>query len=82
MNKYLEDQNTLMREYGFSELINARRVLSRPFIDLPLRNQERLFYDLSRRLRRFAGHATIAYTIIPDMEKGKFRREEIFLRIC
>jgi len=76
MNKYLEDQNTLMREYGFSELINARRVLSRPFIELPLRNQERLFYDLSRRLRRFAGHATIAYTIIPDMEKGKFKREE------
>ncbi len=76
MNKYLEDQNTLMREYGFSELINARRVLSRPFIELPLRNQERLFYDLSRRLRRFAGHAAIAYTIIPDMEKGKFKREE------
>ncbi|EQB70743.1 MAG: hypothetical protein AMDU4_FER2C00217G0001, partial [Ferroplasma sp. Type II] len=27
MNKYLEDQNRVMREYGFSELINARRVL-------------------------------------------------------
>jgi len=80
MNKYLEDQNTLMREYGFSDLINARRVLSRPFIELPLRNQERLFYDLSRRLRRFAGHATIAYTIIPDMEKGKFKREECSAR--
>ena len=76
MNKYLEDQNRVMREYGFSELINARRVLSKPIIELPLRNQERLFYDLSKRLKRFAGHTTIAYTIIPDMERGKFKRDE------
>ena len=76
MNKYLESQDTLMREYGFSELINARRVLSKPFIELPLRNEQRLFYDLSRRLRRFAGHTTLAYNIIPDVERGKFRREE------
>ncbi len=69
-----------MREYGFSDLINARRMLSKPLIELPLRNQERLFYDLSRRLRRFAGHTTIAYTIIPDMERGKFRREECSAR--
>ena len=80
MNKYLEDQNTTMREYGFSELINARRVLSKPLIELPLRNEQRLFYDLSRRLRRFAGHTAIAYNIIPDMEKGKFRREECSAR--
>ena len=46
MNKYLESQDTLMREYGFSELINARRVLSKPLIELPLRNEQRLFYDL------------------------------------
>jgi hypothetical protein len=76
MNKYLEDQNRVMREYGFSELINARRVLSKPLIELPLRNQERMFYDLSRRLKRFAGHTTIAYIIIPDMERGKFKRDE------
>jgi hypothetical protein len=80
MNKYLEDQNRVMREYGFSELINARRVLSKPIIELPLRNQERMFYDLSRRLMRFAGHTTIAYTIIPDMERGKFMREECSAR--
>ena len=80
MNKYLEIQNENMREYGFSDLINARRMLSKPLIELPLRNQERLFYDLSRRLRRFAGHTTIAYTIIPDMERGKFRREECSAR--
>ncbi|AKA48282.1 hypothetical protein IX51_03270 [uncultured archaeon] len=65
-----------MREYGFSELINARRVLSKPLIELPLRNEQRLFYDLSRRLRRFAGHTALAYNIIPDVERGKFRREE------
>ena len=65
-----------MREYGFSEIINARRVLSKPLIELPLRNEQRLFYDLSRRLRRFAGHTTLAYNIIPDAERGKFRREE------
>ena len=76
MNKYLESQNTIMREYGFSELINARRVLSKPLIELPLRNEQRLFYDLSRRLRRFAGHTALAYNIIPDVERGKFRREE------
>ena len=65
-----------MREYGFSELINARRVLSKPLIELPLRNEQRLFYDLSRRLRRFSGHTALAYNIIPDIERGKFRREE------
>ena len=65
-----------MREYGFSELINARRVLSKPLLELPLRNEQRLFYDLSRRLRRFAGHTALAYNIIPDVERGKFRREE------
>ena len=65
-----------MREYGFSELINARRVLSKPLIELPLRNEQRLFYDLSRRLRRFSGHTALAYNIIPDLERGKFRREE------
>ena len=65
-----------MREYGFSELINARRVLSKPLIELPLRNEQRLFYDLSRRMRRFAGHTALAYNIIPDVERGKFRREE------
>ena len=65
-----------MREYGFSELINARRVLSKPLLELPLRNEQRLFYDLSRRLRRFSGHTALAYNIIPDLERGKFRREE------
>ena len=65
-----------MREYGFSELINARRVLSKPLIELPLRNEQRLFYDLSRRLRRFSGHTALAYNIMPDVERGKFRREE------
>ena len=65
-----------MREYGFSELINARRVLSKPLIELPLRNEQRLFYDLSRRLRHFSGHTALAYNIIPDIERGKFRREE------
>ncbi len=65
-----------MREYGFSELINARRVLSKPLIELPLRNEQRLFYDLSRRMKRFAGHTALAYNIIPDVERGKFRREE------
>ena len=65
-----------MREYGFSELINARRVLSKPLIELPLRNEQKLFYDISRRLRRFAGHTALAYNIIPDVERGKFMREE------
>ena len=69
-----------MREYGFSELINARRVLSKPLIELPLRNEQRLFYDLSRRMRRFAGHTALAYNIIPDVERGKFRREECSAR--
>ena len=69
-----------MREYGFSELINARRVLSKPLIELPLRDEQRLFYDLSRRLRRFAGHTALAYNIIPDVERGKFRREECSAR--
>ncbi|MEM0133299.1 MAG: AAA family ATPase [Nitrososphaerota archaeon] len=65
-----------MREYGFSELINARRMLAKPLLELPLRNEQKLFYDTSRRLRRFAGHTTLAYNIIPDLERGKFRREE------
>jgi hypothetical protein len=76
MNKYLESQNRSMRELGFSDLINARRVLSKPIIDLPVRNEQRLFYDITRRLKRFAGHTAIAYNIIPDIEKGRFRREE------
>ena len=69
-----------MREYGFSELINARRVLSKPLIELPQRNEQRLFYDLSRRLKRFSGHTALAYNIIPDVERGKFRREECSAR--
>jgi len=69
-----------MREYGFSEMINAKRMLSKPLIELPVRNQERLFYSLSGRLKRFAGHTAIAYAVVPDMEKGKFRREECSAR--
>ena len=65
-----------MREMGFSELINARKVLSRPIIELPIRNEERLFYHPEKRLKRFAGRTAIAYAIIPDSERGKFRREE------
>lgn len=65
-----------MREMGFSDLINARKVLSRPIIELPMRNEERLFYHPEKRLKRFAGHTAIAYAIIPDTERGKFRREE------
>lgn len=61
---------------GFSDLINARKVLSRPIIELPMRNEERLFYHPEKRLKRFAGHTAIAYAIIPDTERGKFRREE------
>jgi len=80
MNKYLESQNSGMREYGFSEMINAKRMLSKPLIELPVRNQERLFYSLSGRLKRFAGHTAIAYAVVPDMEKGKFRREECSAR--
>jgi hypothetical protein len=80
MNKYLESQNSGMREYGFSEMINAKRMLSKPLIELPVRNQERLFYSLSGRLKRFAGHTATAYAVVPDMEKGKFRREECSAR--
>jgi predicted amino acid-binding ACT domain protein len=80
MNKYLESQNSGMREYGFSEMINAKRMLSKPLIELPIRNQERMFYNLSGRLKRFAGHTAIAYAVVPDMEKGKFRREECSAR--
>ena len=69
-----------MGKCGFPELINARRVLSKPFIELPLRNEQRLFYDLSRRLRRFSGHTALAYNIIPDVERGKFRREKCSAR--
>ena len=69
-----------MREYGFSEMINAKRMLSKPLIELPVRNQERLFYSLSGRLKRFAGHTATAYAVVPDMEKGKFRREECSAR--
>ena len=65
-----------MREMGFSELINARKVLSRPIIELPLKNEERLFYHTEKRLKRFSGRTAIAYAIIPDSERGKFRREE------
>ena len=65
-----------MREMGFSELINARKVLSRPIIELPMRNEERLFYHPEKRLKRFSGRTAIAYAIIPDSERGKFRREE------
>ena len=65
-----------MREMGFSELINARKVLSRPIIELPIKNEERLFYYPEKRLKRFSGHTAIAYAIIPDSERGKFRREE------
>ena len=65
-----------MREMGFSDLIKARKVLSRPIIELPIRNEERLFYHPEKRLKRFAGHTAIAYAIIPDSERGKFRREE------
>ncbi len=80
MNKYLESQNTHMRKCGFPELINARRVLSKPLIELSLRNEQRLFYDLSRRLKRFYGHTALAYYIIPDVERGKFRREKCSAR--
>ncbi|KPV47041.1 hypothetical protein SE19_02795 [Acidiplasma aeolicum] len=65
-----------MREMGFSDLINSRKVLSRPIIELPMRNEERLFYHPEKRLKRFAGHTAIAYAIIPDTERGKYRREE------
>ena len=65
-----------MREMGFSELINARKVLSRPIIELPIRNEEKLFYHPEKRLKRFSGRTAIAYVIIPDSERGKFRREE------
>ncbi len=65
-----------MREMGFSELINAQKVLSRPIIELPMRNEERLFYHPEKRLKRFTGHTAIAYAIIPDTERGKYRREE------
>jgi hypothetical protein len=76
MDKYLKSPSQIMREMGFSELINARKVLSRPIIELPIRNEERLFYHPEKRLKRFTGRTAIAYAIIPDAERGKFRREE------
>ena len=76
MDKYLKSPSQIMREMGFSELINARKVLSRPIIELPIRNEERLFYHPEKRLKRFSGRTAIAYAIIPDGERGKFRREE------
>jgi hypothetical protein len=76
MDKYLKSPSQIMREMGFSELINARKVLSRPIIELPLKNEERLFYHPEKRLKRFSGRTAIAYAIIPDSERGKFKREE------
>ena len=69
-----------MKETGFSDFVNARKILSKPIIELPIRNQERLFYNPFSRLKRFAGHSALAYAIVPDMEKGKFRREECSAR--
>ncbi|SIM83499.1 ATP-binding protein [Cuniculiplasma divulgatum] len=76
MDKYLRCEDRNMREMGFSDLIKARKVLSRPIIELPIRNEERLFYHPEKRLKRFTGRTAIAYAIIPDAERGKFRREE------
>ena len=69
-----------MKEIGFSDFVNAKKILSKPIIELPIRNQERLFYNPFSRLKRFAGHSAIAYAIVPDIEKGKFRREECSAR--
>ncbi|MGP6220551.1 hypothetical protein [Caldiplasma sukawensis] len=69
-----------MKETGFSDFVNARKILSKPIIELPIRNQERIFYNPFSRLKRFAGHSALAYAIVPDIEKGKFRREECSAR--
>ena len=69
-----------MKELGFSDFVNARKILAKPIIELPIRNRERLFYNPFSRLKRFAGHSAIAYAIVPDNEKGKFRREECTAR--
>ncbi|MGP6207850.1 hypothetical protein ACNF42_07490 [Cuniculiplasma sp. SKW3] len=69
-----------MKETGFSDFVNAKKILSKPIIELPIRNQERLFYNPFSRLKRFAGHSALAYAIVPDLEKGKFRREECSAR--
>ena len=69
-----------MREFGFSDFINAKKILAKPIIELPIRNQDRLFYNPFLRLKRFAGHSAIAYAIVPDIEKGKFRRDEFTAR--
>ncbi|MFG1389591.1 hypothetical protein [Acidiplasma aeolicum] len=69
-----------MKEFGFSDFVNAKKILSKPIIELPIRNQERLFYNPFSRLKRFAGHSALAYAIVPDMEKGKFKREECSAR--
>ena len=69
-----------MREFGFSDFINAKKILAKPIIELPIRNQDRLFYNPFLRLKRFAGHSAIAYAIVPDIEKGKFRRDECTAR--
>ena len=41
-----------MKETGFSDFVNARKILSKPIIELPIRNQERLFYNPFSRLKR------------------------------
>ena len=69
-----------MRELGFSDFVNAKKILAKPIIELPIRNQDRLFYNPFLRLKRFAGHSAIAYAIVPDIEKGKFRRDECTAR--
>ncbi len=76
MNKYLEEQNAIMKEYGFSDIVNAGKMLSRPIINLPIRNEQRLFYDVSSRLKRFSGHSALAYAVIPDLERRGFQKEE------
>jgi len=69
-----------MKELGFSDFVNAKKILAKPIIELPIRNQDRLFYNPFLRLKRFAGHSAIAYAIVPDIEKGKFRRDECTAR--
>ena len=69
-----------MRELGFSDFVNAKKILAKPIIELPIRNQDRLFYNPFSRLKRFAGRSAIAYAIVPDAEKGKFRRDECTAR--
>jgi hypothetical protein len=31
-----------MKELGFSDFVNAKKILAKPIIELPIRNQERL----------------------------------------